>query len=102
MSEPELHISLNLEESGIVLQALAECPFKTVFELIGKLNHQAQQFYQPPIKTGEPVSFHFSPAEFSCCIKALGQLPYNQVHLLLANLHTQLRAQKMQNPDIGE
>ena len=94
MAEQEYHIQLTLPDSGLVLQALAERPFKSVFELIGKLNHQAQQFYHPPVANGTAVAFSLTASEFALCVKALGDLPYNQVHQLLANLHEQLIAQK--------
>lgn len=93
MSEKVLNIKLNLQESGLLLQALAERPFKQVFELIGKLNHQAQQFYQPPVTSDKSVVFALGSSELSLCIKALGDLPYNQVQGLIAKLHSQLLAQ---------
>ncbi len=93
MSEKIIHAQLNLQESSLVLQALAERPFKQVFEIIGKLNHQAQQFYQPPVASDKSVAFALSSAEFALCVKALGDLPYNQVQGLIANLHSQLLAQ---------
>lgn len=94
MNDGTIILTLTLEESGVMVQALAECPFKLVFELIGKLNHQAQQFYQPSRVAGEGVNFNLSAAELSCCLKALGELPYNRVSLLLSNLQAQLHAQK--------
>lgn len=93
MTEKIIHIQLKLHESGLVLQALAERPFKQVFDIIGKLNHQAQQFYQPPVTNDKPVNFTLTAAEFSVCIKSLGDMPYNQVQGLIANLHSQLLAQ---------
>lgn len=94
MNDGIISLALTLEESGVIVQALAECPFKLVFELIGKLNHQAQPFYQPPRAAGECVNFNLSAAELSCCLKALGELPYNRVYPLLNNLQAQLHAQK--------
>ena len=95
MSDNSLGIELNLHESGLLLQALAERPFKQVFEVIGKLNHQAQAFYQPPVNNQKRILFSLGAAEFSLCIKALGDLPYNQVQALIANLHAQLMAQQL-------
>jgi hypothetical protein len=93
MSEKIIHVQLNLQESSLLLQALAERPFKLVFDLIGKLNHQAQPFYQPPLTTDKSVRFTLTASEFSLCVKSLGDLPYNQVQGLIANLHSQLMAQ---------
>lgn len=93
MSEKIIHAQLKLQESSLLLQALAERPFKQVFELIGKLNHQAQQFYQPPLASDKAIKFTLTASEFSLCVKSLGDLPYNQVQGLIANLHGQLLAQ---------
>ncbi len=41
-----IHLYLTLEQSSLLLEALIEQPFKTVFDIIGSLNLQAQQFYQ--------------------------------------------------------
>ena len=93
-SEQELHIQLTREDNSKILQALAEQPFKKVFELIGKLNCQAQNFYLPEDLAKDHVLFNFTAAEFSLIIKALGELPYNHVCSLLSNLHEQLLEQK--------
>ena len=45
MTDRILTIHLNLEEGNLLLEALAECSFKSVFELIGKLNQQANQLF---------------------------------------------------------
>ncbi|MEM7106097.1 MAG: hypothetical protein AAF502_23395 [Bacteroidota bacterium] len=37
----ELTIKLTVEELNLILQGLSEMPFKTVYDLIGKLNAQA-------------------------------------------------------------
>jgi hypothetical protein len=94
MNEETISLELTREESGVIVQALAECPFKLVFELIGKINHQAQPLYKQELEISSTVIFSLSPAEFSCCLKALGDLPYNRVHFLLNNLKAQLCAQK--------
>lgn len=93
-SEQELHIQLTREDNSKILQALAEQPFKVVFELIGKLNYQAQQFYLPEDLAKDCVIFTFTAAELTYIIKTLGELPYNHVCSLLGNLHEQLLEQK--------
>lgn len=95
MSETFISVELNLHESGLLLQALAERPFKLVFDVIGKLNQQAQAFYQPPVNNQKLAEFILSASEFSLCVKALGDLPYNQVQGLIAKLHEQLLAQQL-------
>lgn len=94
-TEKELHLYLTLTESSLLLEALIECPFKLVFELIGRLNQQAQQFYQPHVATGDIKLFALSSAEISCCIKALGNFPFNRVNLLLGNIQKQLQTQQV-------
>ena len=90
----ELQLSLTLEESRLILEALVERPFKQVFEVIGKLNHQAQQFYSSAAaELDQRQLFFLTRDEFHCCVTALGDLPYNRVQPLLAQLHAQLLAQ---------
>jgi hypothetical protein len=45
---PQLHFQMSLEEANLVFKALGELPFKDVFELIGKLNEQANTQLQNP------------------------------------------------------
>ncbi|MEY4902283.1 MAG: hypothetical protein RLZZ292_98, partial [Bacteroidota bacterium] len=40
MKETEIQLMLTLEEIEIIFKALGDQPFKTVFELIGKINEQ--------------------------------------------------------------
>lgn len=88
-----LHLHLTLEQSSLVLEALMEQPFKQVFEIIGVLNQQAQQFYQTPDGKDRAQLFVINKADFTVCIKSLGELPYNRVSNLILNLHQQLNAQ---------
>lgn len=90
----ELHFYLTLEQSSLILEALVEQPFKVVFEIIGQLNHQAQQFYLADADRTAPALFVINAADFSVCIKALGELPYNRVCQLVNYLHQQLQTQQ--------
>lgn len=90
-------ISLNLEEGNVLLEALAECPFKSVFELIGKLNQQANQLFASGAPPQERQSFNFTEAELSLSLKALGNLPYHRVHKLLEDLNLQIERQGNQH-----
>ena len=89
----ELHFYLTLEQSSLILEALVEQPFKVAFEIIGQLNHQAQPFYQEGADRTAPALFVINAADFSICIKALGELPYNRVCQLVTHLHQQLQTQ---------
>lgn len=89
-----LHIYLNLAQANLVLEALVERPFKEVFELIGKFNHQIQPFYQSGADADAPSLFVLEPAELSLSVRALGDLPYNRVCTLVSLLHRQLQTQQ--------
>ncbi|MGV8835089.1 hypothetical protein [Cellvibrio sp.] len=89
----ELHFYLTLEQSSLLLEALVEQPFKNVFDIIGQLNQQAQQFYQTGAVQHTPALFVISASDFSICVQALGELPYNRVCTLVNYLHQQLQAQ---------
>lgn len=92
-SATELVFRLTLEQSSLLLEALVEQPFKQVFEIIGALNAQAQQFYQSAAEKHRAQQFVLGAADFTLCIKALGELPYNRVSGLIEELHRQLHAQ---------
>jgi hypothetical protein len=70
-----------------------------VFDVIGSLNQQAQQFYQPDTDKNSAQLFVLSKNDFSTCVKALGELPYNRVCSLIQNLHQQLTTQLHTMPD---
>lgn len=93
MSAHVLTIYLNLEEGNLLLEALAECPFKSVFELIGKLNQQANSLFLSGVAQKERQKFTFTESELSLSIKALGNMPYQRVHKLLAALNQQIQVQ---------
>lgn len=96
---PDLHLYLTLDQSSLVLEALMEQPFKKVFEIIGSLNQQAQQFYQSPAEKNRAQLFLINKGDFTVCVKALGELPYNRVSDLIQNLHRQLHTQLFAMPD---
>ncbi|MCB1947896.1 MAG: hypothetical protein H6940_09610 [Burkholderiales bacterium] len=93
MNERIVSVEINLEEGNLILTALAECPFKTVFELIGKLNQQAQHQFTETVGQLTQKPFSFTEQEMALTIKALGKLPYEQVHQLLAKLNMQMEHQ---------
>ncbi|SEQ95467.1 hypothetical protein SAMN05421690_100459 [Nitrosomonas sp. Nm51] len=93
MTERIVAVEINLEEGSLILTALAECPFKTVFELIGKLNQQAHHQFADAADQSIQKPFTFSEQEMLLTIEALGKLPYEQVHQLLAKLTIQTESQ---------
>ena len=84
-----VRIVLTTAEGALVLEALAELPFKTVFELIGELNRQAND----GTAAGGSHAFILDRASLMLIVKALGELPYSRVHALLANLNAQIAQQ---------
>lgn len=42
----KITLTLTLDEANLLLKALGEMPFREVFELIGKIQHQANQQLQ--------------------------------------------------------
>lgn len=89
-----LPLSFSLEQGRLLMGALAELPFRRVFELIGKLNANAQAL------TAHDASLRvtLSPAELVLALEALGLLPYVQVHVLIASLQAQLQSmQRLQD-----
>lgn len=93
-----LSIGLSIDEGKLVLEALAECPFKHVYELIGTLNRQANECY-----AGESArqDFSFSEHELSLTIRALGELPFTRVHALMEHLNRQMLRQ-LAHPGIAK
>lgn len=94
-----VQIYLTLEQSSLLLEALMEQPFKKVFDIIGALNQQAQQFYQSSVQKNNAQLFTLDKSDFTVCIKALGELPYNRVSSLIQNLHQQLHSQLFSTPE---
>lgn len=102
MSARVLIIHLNLAEGNLLLEALVECPFKSVFELIGRLNQQANEVFVSGIAQEERRPFAFTESELALSVKALGNLPYHRVHKLLTALNQQIQTQTQlnnQHPD---
>ncbi len=93
MTERILSIELSLDEGNLLLIALAECPFKTVFELIGKLNQQAHHHFTGVADRSGQKPFAFTEQEVQLAIEALGKLPYEHVHQLLSSLNKQVTRQ---------
>ena len=79
-------VTLRDDEGGLVIEALAELPFKTVFELIGDLNRQAVTGADAP--AGRP--YRVDRDNLELILRALAQLPYERVHRLLSALQQQL------------
>jgi hypothetical protein len=87
-----LQLALTREQGNLVMTALAECPFRLVYELIGKLNRQASL----AAPAGQTYACLVEAAELKLILEALGKLPYHQVHALVQELQRQLQQQLQQ------
>ncbi len=85
-------IHLDLAEGQLVFEALAECPFKQVYELIGRLNYRANEVAEQGGDVTLPQVYHLDAAELDLVTRALSELPYGRVHRLLASLNEQVQA----------
>ncbi|OGB25280.1 MAG: hypothetical protein A3I66_04255 [Burkholderiales bacterium RIFCSPLOWO2_02_FULL_57_36] len=88
--KPQFAITLRNDEGGLVIEALAECPFKQVYDLIGRLNQQANASLAHGAGPDDPVEYMMSAADMKLIAAALGNLPFNRVHSLLESLQSQL------------
>jgi len=84
-------LDLTLEQGDLILEALAELPFKQVFELIGHLNQQAQAGFAASGGAPETVRFEVGPMQMRLILATLGQMPFNKVSRLLQSMHQQMR-----------
>lgn len=71
-------------QSGIVLSALAERPFKDVFELIGVVNGQAHRLFRDGAEG--PGEFRLAESDLELCLDALQDLPYRRVRDVIARI----------------
>ncbi len=51
----QLHFQMTLEEANLVFKGLGLLPFKDVYELIGKLNEQANEQLNHPKPTNKKI-----------------------------------------------
>lgn len=86
--EIDVAVELDVGQGRLIIEALAERPFKSVFELIGKLNRWANEAFAGG--AGSAV-FAFSMPELALTLSALGELPFNRVHALVHRLTAQLQ-----------
>ncbi|MCP4686792.1 MAG: hypothetical protein GY859_02015 [Desulfobacterales bacterium] len=87
---PEIFIELDIEEGRTLFEALAELPFKQVFELIGKINETANKNLAGPAAQTAPSGFGFTRPELELALQALGELPFNRVHSIIAKINTRI------------
>ncbi len=98
MDEQAFEISLTAAEGRTLFEALAEQPFKHVFELIGNINKQANETLgRSDSNKDTPTTYTVAGKELALIVRALGSMPFEQVHQLIANLNQQIREQGIRN-----
>lgn len=75
----EIGLELTREQCGLIVEGLAERPFRQVFELIGQLHACA----------GTRVTL--DPAQLRLILDTLGGMPFARVSRLLQSMHQQMR-----------
>lgn len=80
-------VTLRDDEGRLVIEALAELPFKAVFELIGDLNRQA---CDGAAADAGGQRYRLERDNLELILRALAQLPYERVHRLMSALQGQL------------
>lgn len=76
----ELFLELTAEQCGLIIEGLAERPFKQVFELIGQLHRAAN------------ARVALAPDQLRLILDTLGGMPFARVNRLLQSMHQQMRA----------
>ena len=93
LGQKSFTIRLNVNEGKIVFQALAELPFKYVYELIGKINSQANENVAYDCDEKALHRYRVNRQELELMIRALGEMPFNRVHRLVEELNAQIGEQ---------
>jgi len=91
MNTQDIYLQLSLAQGNLILEALAERPFKQVFELIGSLNSQAAQAFSAEAEEHDLGKFILNAPQLRLILEVLGELPYNRVNRLLHSMHQQIQ-----------
>lgn len=83
----EIALELNREQCGLIVEGLAERPFRQVFELIGQLHAGAHA-------CGASARFSLSPEQLRLILDALGGMPFSRVNRLLHSMQQQMRMEQ--------
>jgi hypothetical protein len=93
-------LALDREQGALVMDALAERSFRSVYELIGRLNTWANHALVHPGVARAP--FVMTQAELALVIDALGDLPHRRVHVLLGSLQQQVHQMAQRSTQQGQ
>jgi hypothetical protein len=83
----DIGLELTREQYGLIVEGLAERPFRQVFELIGQLHAGA-------CAGGASVRFTVSPAQLRLILDTLGGMPFARVSRLLQSMQRQMLMDK--------
>lgn len=94
MLSADFPLKLSSDEIEMILEALAELPFKRVFACIAQLNEQATRAFPANVHqighVTQAAEFRVNAEQMRLMLEVLPQLPYQRVHLLLQRMHLQL------------
>jgi len=79
----EIALELSREQCSLIVEGLAERPFKQVFALIGQLHLGANG--------GASARLTFDTAQLRLILDTLGGMPFARVSRLLHSMHQQMR-----------
>lgn len=83
----DIGLELTREQCGLIVEGLAERPFRQVFELIGQL-------HSGTCAGGTSACFALNPAQLRLILDTLGGMPFARVSRLLQSMHQQMRVEK--------
>jgi hypothetical protein len=89
VAQPVFAIGLDLRQGRLVREALEQRPFHEVAALIRRLDAWAEQAFGAAAD-GQP--FTLGHADLVLIVRALGDLPYRRVHVLVGSLEAQIAA----------
>lgn len=75
----DIALELTREQCALIVEGLAERPFRQVFELIGQLH------------AGAGARVTLNPAQLRLILDTLGGMPFARVSRLLQSMHQQMR-----------
>jgi hypothetical protein len=92
-AEEEYGLALDPAQGRLVMEALGERPFRTVYRLIGRLNAWAGAAFPRDCDAHQApaVAFALTLPDLALVLDALGYLPHRRVYRLVASLEGQLQ-----------
>lgn len=93
-SHVTFRLHLGADDVEMILEALAELPFKRVFACIAQLNEQAVRAFPAHTRhqgvAASTAAIEVNAEQMRLMLEVLPQLSYQRVHRLLQGMHRQL------------